>query len=726
MVGNLNGGPQMDNTLSRRSAIEQDTVAGPRRDLESELGHDPARAGDPPNGPGPSGLSVPQLRVRLLGGFRVDRADTIRAVSDWQRRSAKTLTKLLATHPRHALHREQILDILWPGADVDSALNSLAKALHAARHAFEPELPRRKDSTYLKLEDAMVVLNTEHVAIDADRFERLAGDSLRCRDITAYESALVAYGGELLPEDRYEDWCAERRGSLAELHIRVLLGVAEELERRGAYNESADRLREVLKEDQTREEVHRRLMRLYAEMGISDQAIRQFQLCADVLKRELDLAPQRETVSLYQDILASRITNSDSALDRVHKTVESRRAPAGRLSGARPFVGREQVLQSLCRQLTRAPGSGPGVIIASGEAGVGKTRLLEELTAEASRLGALVLWGGSGAHAHRFACGPFAVALEGYAAARSAAERDELAHRYPPLARFVPSLGIRSQGAADAAGPEGHHSDLIPAIVRLLTGLASARPVLLVLGDLHDADPASLDLLRYLAQLAASRRWLMVGAVREEELEAATELGRMVEATIRDRLCLKIGLECLSRRDCGQLVRALVPGGSIGAELAERIYQWSRGNPLFVEELVREMREGAELISGGCDGLDSSWAGPQVLPRVRALTAARLAGIDETLRRVLGLAAAARSEEISLSHLRAAAAALDPPVCDPALFDALDRALHLGLLEERKRGYAFRYPLVRSALYEGLSRHRRDQFHAALAVRNGTSRVGWL
>jgi DNA-binding SARP family transcriptional activator len=643
-------------------------------------------------------------------------------VSEWQRRSAKTLTKLLATHPRHALHREQILDILWPGADVDSALNSFAKALHAARHAFEPELPRRKDSTYLKLEDAMVLLNTEHVAIDADRFERLAEDSLRCRDITAYESAVAAYGGELLPEDRYEDWCAERRGSLTELHIRVLLGMAEELERRGAYNESADRLREVLKEDQTREEVHRRLMRLYAEMGISDQAIRQFQLCANVLQRELDLAPQRETVALHEDILAGRIKNRNSALARVHRTAESRRSPAGRLSEARPFIGREQVLQSLCRQLTRAAGTGPGVMIVSGEAGVGKTRLLEQLAARAGRLGALVLWGGSGAHAHQFAYGPFAVALESYAASRPAAERNELARRYPPLAPFVPSLGIRRQGATVAACPgDRHHFDLVPAMVRLLTDLAGAQPVLLVLGDLHDVDSASIDLLRYLAQLAASRRWLMVGAVRDEELEAATELGRMVDATIRDRLCLRIGLDCLSRRDCGQLTRALAPGGDVSAKLTERIYQWSRGNPLFVEELVRELREGAELVPGGRDGLDSLWAAARVLPRVRALTATRLAEFDETLRRVLGLAAAARSEEISLSQLRAGAAALDPPVSDPALLDALDHALDLGMLEERRGGYAFRHPLVRSALYAGLSRHRRDQFHAALAVRNGSS-----
>ncbi len=237
--------------------------------------------------------ALPTLRVRLLGGFGVGRDGEGTEVSAWQRRSAKTLTKLLAAHPSHALHREQILDILWPGADLESALNSFGKALHAARRAIEPELVRRQNSAYLRLEDAMLALDMDHVVIDADRFEQLAQDALRGTDARALESALAVYGGELLPEDRYEDWCAERRGYLTELHIRVLLARAEAFEQTGAYNEAADRLRAVLQKDQTREEVHRRLMRLYAEMGTPDQAVRQFHRCEQVLRRELDLTPSR-------------------------------------------------------------------------------------------------------------------------------------------------------------------------------------------------------------------------------------------------------------------------------------------------------------------------------------------------------------------------------------------------------------------------------------------------
>ena len=112
--------------------------------------------------------------------------------------------------------------------------------MYAARRAFEPELPPRQASAYLRLTDSMLALNTDHVAIDADRFQQLAESALRSEDLGAYEAALAAYGGELLPEDRYEDWCAERRDFLAGLHIRLLLGLSQALENRGAFGASID------------------------------------------------------------------------------------------------------------------------------------------------------------------------------------------------------------------------------------------------------------------------------------------------------------------------------------------------------------------------------------------------------------------------------------------------------------------------------------------------------
>jgi predicted ATPase len=129
---------------------------------------------------------------------------------------------------------------------------------------------------------------------------------------------------------------------------------------------------------------------------------------------------------------------------------------------------------------------------------------------------------------------------------------------------------------------------------------------------------------------------------------------------------------------------------------------------------VHEMRERGELVLD-----DGSWrpaAAPSacVPARVRALVGLRVAPMEESARRVLALAAAASGLEISLTDLRTSGAALRPPVSDAAIFNALDRALQNRILEERNDAYTFRHPLVRSALYEDLSKHRRDELHAAL------------
>jgi DNA-binding SARP family transcriptional activator len=660
---------------------------------------------------GPNDRAVPQLRMHLLGGFRAERVGVEWPVSGWRRRTAKTLTKLLATCPDHRLHREQVLDILWPGVEVESALNSFGKALHAARRALEPELLPRESSAYLRLTDSMVALKTEHVWIDADHFERLADSALRQGGVAAYESALAAYGGELLPEDRYEDWCAERRSHLAELHIRLLLGLAEALERRGSRGAAAARLREVLQHDPAREEVHRLLMVLYASAGRRDQAVRQFHVCQDALRRELDLVPGDATQAVYQTILVDGIPVDSRDDELVGPDAQEPPAEGDR---AAPFVGRESVLEHLNDRLTQADAGHGRMILVSGEAGVGKSRLVAEIAGEARRRGCHVLWGGSGAPTNHLAYGPFAVALEGYGANRSDAERNELAQRYPALVQFVPSLGICNQHRVLASRPADDQLYLIPEIVRLLTDLARDRSVLLVLGDVDDVHRSTLDLLGYLAALAAQRRWLIIGTSGDERHAPGSALCRLIDAMERDRLCEHLELERLPSADCDRLVRALLPGGAVSGAVLDHVYTRSLGNPLFVEELLREMRDRNELVLTG-----SRWqraASPSVCvpASVRALVGLWTAPMRESVRRVLTLAAAAGGREVTLSDLRVAGVALKPPVSDAALFDALDCALELRILEERDGSYAFRHPLVRAALYEDLSKHRRDELHAAL------------
>ena len=283
----------------------------------------------------------------------------------------------------------------------------------------------------------------------------------------------------------------------------------------------------------------------------------------------------------------------------------------------------------------------------------------------------------------------------------------------------MPSLGAGIPLPPPAPDLHDYYLDLFPAIVQFLTDLARTNPVLLILGDLHEADAVGLDLIRYLAHLAVGTPLLMVGALRDPDIEADAGLRQMIEAMTRERLWLRIDLHCLSRQATGQLIRAMLPGAHVSDDTLAQIYAQSRGNPLFVRELVEGMRAHGSPVAADESCQDLSWLAARLPTRRRILIGMRLALMDEPLRRVLGLAAAFGATEISLSQLRAGAAALKPPVDIPVLFDALDRALRLRLLEERGEGYAFRHPIVRAALYDCLPRHRRDELRAALTAPGG-------
>ena len=126
-------------------------------------------------------------------------------------------------------------------------------------------------------------------------------------------------------------------------------------------------------------------------------------------------------------------------------------------------------------------------------------------------------------------------------------------------------------------------------MVQFLISLARTTPVLLVLGDLHEIDEVGLDLIRYLAHLAANMPLLMVGALRDPDIEAAAQSRQMIEAMTRERLWLRIDLRCLSPHASAQLVRVMLPDDSISEGILAEIYEQSRGNPLFIRELIEGM-----------------------------------------------------------------------------------------------------------------------------------------
>ena len=123
----------------------------------------------------------------------------------WRLRKAKTLMKLLALAPRHQMHRERVIDTLWPDLDPAAANNNLHKALYAARHILQPA--SRGPSSYLHLQGSFVILSAPgDLWMDVAAFRAAAHKARLTQDPHVYEEAIELYTGDLLPEDLYEDW----------------------------------------------------------------------------------------------------------------------------------------------------------------------------------------------------------------------------------------------------------------------------------------------------------------------------------------------------------------------------------------------------------------------------------------------------------------------------------------------------------------------------------------
>src|SRR5215211_2794476 len=184
------------------------------------------RAGRAEDGPpdAPFGRAK-TVRVWLLGRFRISVGTHTVEEGAWRLRKAAALVKLLALAPGHRLHREQMIALLWPDLGRRAAANNLRQTLYAARRIIDPD--QGAASRYLALRAEQIVLCPEgNLWVDVDAFEEAALSARRSREPATYEAAIVLYTGELLPEDRYEEWAQERRRELHDTYLSLLLGLA--------------------------------------------------------------------------------------------------------------------------------------------------------------------------------------------------------------------------------------------------------------------------------------------------------------------------------------------------------------------------------------------------------------------------------------------------------------------------------------------------------------------
>jgi ATP/maltotriose-dependent transcriptional regulator MalT len=374
-----------------------------------------------------------------------------------------------------------------------------------------------------------------------------------------------------------------------------------------------------------------------------------------------------------------------------------------------PLVGRADELDAVERLLDDLEGGTPGSVEVAGEPGIGKTRLLRELTARADDRGHLVLTGSASELEGDLPFSVFVDALDEYLRALSPelfTTMDE--HVQAELAHVFPSLWALSDDREVSLQHERYRSHR--AVRELLERLAEPRPLVLVLDDAQWADPASVELMGALLRRRPTAPVLMALGVRPHQ--APERLSAATERAHREQLLIKIELEALSPDDASAFLGRRVDSADVSS-----LYDESGGNPFYLQQLAR-MLDRTTAVGPDAAELSETIGVP---PPVAAALAHELALLSKPARMVLeGAAVAGDPFEPELASAAAEAS-------DAATMDAIDELLQRDLIRQTEipRRFRFRHPLVRGAVYESTAAGWRLGAHErcadALAARGATT-----
>ncbi len=304
-------------------------------------------------------MGIKELQIQLFGGFAIRVDGAAIPEETWRSKRVRNLIKLLALAPGHRMHRDQVIDALWPDSDLTAAANNLHQTLFTARKIFEAA-----GVSTLNLQDSLLSLG-DGLSVDVDKFEAAATRAANSQDPALFQAALDLYSGDLLPEDLYEEWTVVRRDSLRQLHLRLLLDLARLRETRKEYSAGIETLGQVLAIDRAHEEAHAGLMRLYALSGQRQPALRQFQTLKEALRNELEADPSPTSLRLYEEIQSGRLAQT-TALVSTETNPRKHNLPAQLTS----FIGRETEIADLSENVKSTR-----LVTLTGAGGTGKTRL---------------------------------------------------------------------------------------------------------------------------------------------------------------------------------------------------------------------------------------------------------------------------------------------------------------------------------------------------------------
>jgi predicted ATPase/DNA-binding SARP family transcriptional activator len=576
----------------------------------------------------------------------------------------QALLTCLVLNWRQPQSRQRLASLFWPDSADSQALTNLRRELHTLRRAV-PNAAR-----FLVMESGTVRWAADAtVSCDVAEFEA----AIERGDLEGLREAMRLYQGALLP-DCYEDWIAPERERLRAMAADGLKRLLTILEQHRVYPEALEYARRLLAMDPLDETAYRSLMRLHALQGERAAALHAYHSCATILERELRVAPEAETRAVYQRLL------------------DAREAQSTPLPVTTPLlVGRDREWAAVLSAWHAAAEGRPQMVLIQGEAGIGKTRLAEELVQWCTKQGIRTAHVRSYPAAVRLTLAPVADLL------RSDAVKSALGRLERPwlveLARLLPELTVEYPGSPTPEPlVEGwQRRRFFEALTRAV--LSAAQPLLLVLDDLQWCDQETLEWLHHLLGDRRDGRFLLVATLRVEEVQDNPGLSVLLDHLHQVERLAVIDLGPLDETGTGRLA-AHVAGRPLNAEAAASLFRQTEGHPLFVVETVR---------AGGTEH-------SSLTPKVQAVMAARLNGLSQAARGIVQLAACV-GRDFS-AEILTQASDLD----EKALITALDELWQRRIVREHGAyGYDFSHDRMREVAYLQIPPAARRVLHKRIA-----------
>lgn len=393
-----------------------------------------------------------------------------------------------------------------------------------------------------------------------------------------------------------------------------------------------------------------------------------------------------------------------------------------------PFIGREKEQGELQRRLNAAISGECQFVVVSGEPGVGKTRLLDEIELLAKARKLLVLHGRTIEQDGAFPYQGFCEAIQEYFRLRDSSATSpqmDLSDVAPDLVSLFPMLTeiteIRAAATGDSKisqvgasqGPE-NRTQVFELLARTLTRLASGNPLILFLEDLHAAE-ISIEALQYIVRRLGPTPTLIIGTYRSSEADRSHPLVRMLDTFRGDRRFSAIALEPFAPAEHRLFLETLIGGPKLSESLVEKLYEGTEGNPFFTKELVRSLLDSGGIAKDQTGawslGAATDLATGEMPATIQQAVEKRIERLPEDLREVLSIASVI-GRAFDFRDLETLAGSKD-------VEDSIDKLVEEGLLEEERESRGdrlnFSSRVVRDVLYGGLSRRKRRSLHRKYA-----------